>query len=658
MKLNAHPRLWLLVGIVLVALSACGGTEDPPPLPTRVDAAALAATASALVPTLLPSATPTPSAMPSPTPTNNATAMPSATATVAASPTAPATVNTSATFAAQTATARSAVLPFTQTAEAVYARTATALASVTPSPTPTDTPTPLPGTPRPYEIVFYTNRHGNDDLYLLALDGREYRLTGSAANEREPSCAPDSSALVYASDAGGSWQIYLLPLNGGTSQQLTNSEGMNFAPVFSPDGARIAFVSTRSGIPTIWLMNRDGSDQHQLTTDLGRDTSPSWGPDGQQLLFASDQSGVWDLYLTLVDDTVEGEFPLMPPDFSAANQLWPAFDPNGERVAYSTWADVTDPQSADIYLLDFEQPQPVPVRVGEGADIAWGWGDDTHILASVGRPDDVQIAVINVTSGETVRLTHAGTFNGGARLCVVQPDTLPPEPTLAPSATPTAAPSNTPTPPPTATPTITPTPTVSAFSPELQQAAGQKHVVQPGETLLRISYRYGVPWQTLAQLNSLPDPDRLAVGEQLTVPVTRTGARVSGYVHPDPAVPPRMRTKKLIVVDLSEQTMRAYEDGRLVRKVEVSTGLPETPTVTGQYHIYVKRPAQTMSGPNYYLPDVPWVMYFYQGYGLHGTYWHDNFGQPMSHGCVNLPTEEAKWLYEWAEIGTPVLVQP
>ena len=64
-----------------------------------------------------------------------------------------------------------------------------------------------------------------------------------------------------------------------------------------------------------------------------------------------------------------------------------------------------------------------------------------------------------------------------------------------------------------------------------------------------------------------------------------------------------------------------------------------------------------MSGPGYYLPDVPYVMYFYQSYGLHGTYWHSNFGQPMSHGCVNLPTPEAEWFFNWAEVGTPVHVQ-
>jgi lipoprotein-anchoring transpeptidase ErfK/SrfK len=57
----------------------------------------------------------------------------------------------------------------------------------------------------------------------------------------------------------------------------------------------------------------------------------------------------------------------------------------------------------------------------------------------------------------------------------------------------------------------------------------------------------------------------------------------------------------------------------------------------------------------YYLPNVPHVMYFYGGYGLHGTYWHNNFGTPMSHGCVNLSQTDAEWLYNWASVGTKVV---
>jgi lipoprotein-anchoring transpeptidase ErfK/SrfK len=63
-----------------------------------------------------------------------------------------------------------------------------------------------------------------------------------------------------------------------------------------------------------------------------------------------------------------------------------------------------------------------------------------------------------------------------------------------------------------------------------------------------------------------------------------------------------------------------------------------------------------MSGPGYYLPNVPYVMYFYRGYGIHGTYWHNNFGTPMSHGCVNFPTDDAGWLFDFASVGTVVNV--
>jgi lipoprotein-anchoring transpeptidase ErfK/SrfK len=109
-------------------------------------------------------------------------------------------------------------------------------------------------------------------------------------------------------------------------------------------------------------------------------------------------------------------------------------------------------------------------------------------------------------------------------------------------------------------------------------------------------------------------------------------------------------------VDLTHQRLLAYQGETPVRTVTVSTGLPRTPTVTGRFQIYVKYTAAPMSGPGYYLPNVPYVMYFYRGFGLHGTYWHNNFGHPMSHGCVNLPTPEAEWLFNWASVGTPVVI--
>ena len=123
-----------------------------------------------------------------------------------------------------------------------------------------------------------------------------------------------------------------------------------------------------------------------------------------------------------------------------------------------------------------------------------------------------------------------------------------------------------------------------------------------------------------------------------------------GYILPDEI----SGNTRWIDIDLSQQMVYAYEGSSLVNSFIVSTGTYLHPTVTGQYHIYVKYRYADMSGPGYYLPDVPYVMYFYRGYGIHGTYWHNNFGTPMSHGCVNFRTDEAAWIYDWASVGTLV----
>jgi hypothetical protein len=115
---------------------------------------------------------------------------------------------------------------------------------------------------------------------------------------------------------------------------------------------------------------------------------------------------------------------------------------------------------------------------------------------------------------------------------------------------------------------------------------------------------------------------------------------------------PASPDEKWIEVNVTTQRVTAWEGNVPVFSFISSTGLPGTPTVLGEFNIYWKLKSALMVGPDYYLPEVPYTMYFYGGYALHGTYWHDNFGQPMSHGCVNLSTDNAQQLFEWAD---PVL---
>jgi lipoprotein-anchoring transpeptidase ErfK/SrfK len=123
---------------------------------------------------------------------------------------------------------------------------------------------------------------------------------------------------------------------------------------------------------------------------------------------------------------------------------------------------------------------------------------------------------------------------------------------------------------------------------------------------------------------------------------------------PQPTDPPGSGGERWIDVNLSEQRVYTYEGNSIVNSFLVSTGTWMYPTITGQYNIYVKYRYTDMAGPGYYLPDVPYTMYFYSGYALHGTYWHNNFGVPMSHGCVNLSIGDAGWLFDWASVGTLV----
>jgi lipoprotein-anchoring transpeptidase ErfK/SrfK len=198
-------------------------------------------------------------------------------------------------------------------------------------------------------------------------------------------------------------------------------------------------------------------------------------------------------------------------------------------------------------------------------------------------------------------------------VALVKPSLTPtPTETFTPTSTFTATSTLTPTPTATDTPTPTPLPT---------------HTPTPKPT--------HTPKPTAIQLPT-DTPSAPLPPSTVTLP---------------PGVGPNERW---IDVNLSEQAVYAYQGQVLVNSFIVSTGVAAHPTVTGEYRIYVKYRYANMVGPGYNLPNVPYTQYFYEGYGLHGTYWHHNFGHPMSHGCVNLRTEDAGWLYNWDVVGTVV----
>lgn len=117
---------------------------------------------------------------------------------------------------------------------------------------------------------------------------------------------------------------------------------------------------------------------------------------------------------------------------------------------------------------------------------------------------------------------------------------------------------------------------------------------------------------------------------------------------------------KWIIVDLTNKVLYAYQGTQLVNTFLLSAGKPSTPTPTGEFYIWDKLYSQTMTGPGYVQPNVPWVSYFdHNGDAIHGVYWRPTsyFGHiNSSHGCVGLLENSAEWVYNWAPIGTPVII--
>lgn len=270
----------------------------------------------------------------------------------------------------------------------------------------------------PASVVFFSNRDGNTEIYVMNADGSDQRrLTNDPAEDTWPDISPNGRYVVFASARSGNRQIYVVDLESGALLNVSNSGADDNWPRWSPNGHQIAFHSNRDGNYELYIVNADGSGLRRITSDPQLDQWPDWSPDGKRIAF---RRGV-DVYVIDADGQEQNVRRLT--NLPTIDQM-PVWSPNGKQIAFMSARE----GYPSVFLMSDEGDTPehpavnlTPKDAGD-ASSAWlsrapAWSmDGRHIYFMSKRPStggDVELFVMNLDGSGVERLTYAPGEDGG-----------------------------------------------------------------------------------------------------------------------------------------------------------------------------------------------------------------------------------------------------
>lgn len=287
------------------------------------------------------------------------------------------------------------VLPFSRDDEAAP-RGSTAIAS----PVPERLPEELSG-----RIAFQSNRSGAFKIFVMARRGVR-QLTHGPGNDMKPAWSPDGRRVAFFSDRDGNEEIYVVDADGRNLRRLTTNPGEDREPAWSPDGQRIVFTSDRSGTLNLWTMKTDGSDQRRLSAyRLGKAAIPAWSPDGRWIAFTSNAGLGWRV--SVMDSEGREERVIA----SERGDCRPAWSPDGRAIAF---VSVRSDGKGDVWLVDPDGRNPRRVTTDAALyDYHPAWSPDGRRLAIASGPDKqrYKLFVVDLDGENRRQLTFGDSFD-------------------------------------------------------------------------------------------------------------------------------------------------------------------------------------------------------------------------------------------------------
>jgi TolB protein len=267
------------------------------------------------------------------------------------------------------------------------------------------------------KIVFYSNRSGNAQIYMMNPDGSGLeRLTNNKSKDRSPAISPDGTMIVFASDRDGVSRIYIMNIDGSNQHRLTNSDNEEILPSWSPDSKKVFFQVEFKGKNSILCsVNADGSNLMRITDGTVDYSYSNVSPDVKSIVCNDSKFNVFTMSV--------GGNDLKSISKDGYSRMIPRYSPDGKRIVYGLLIGIPPNHKTEIGIINSDGTNDRQITNNNSVNEFASWSPDgKKIVFQTCRDGNFEIYIMNTDGSKQCRITNDSGFDGAPNWGIVKSD--------------------------------------------------------------------------------------------------------------------------------------------------------------------------------------------------------------------------------------------